>query len=259
MRIYVMLSADRLYKPQLLYRLCLRRSAEICGMAEVANTRKAGLASKWRRFRRQLKFWGVRGLFWLGMQSAMKKLQALSPRHLRMFRSLKEVCAHFEVDYEMVSDTASSTFIEHLRQLAPDVIVSFQHQILGPELLSLAEIGCINCHPAKLPAYRGVKPIFWAMLNGDDEIGVTVHSMVAEIDGGRTVAQKCFPNRPRSSLLENYTAAYDMAAELILEAIAKLEERPIADFPEMPKVEAYYNYPGTKDIEHFRQSHQRVV
>ncbi|MCK4534738.1 MAG: hypothetical protein KAT81_04345, partial [Syntrophobacterales bacterium] len=54
---------------------------------------------------------------------------------------------------------------------------SMQRQIFGTNILAVPKIACINCHPAKLPKYRGFWPILLAMINGDEPIGVTVHTM----------------------------------------------------------------------------------
>ncbi len=45
--------------------------------------------------------------------------------------------------------------------------------------------------------YRGAKPIFWAMLDGVEEFGVTVHIMTSDIDKGYFVAQRLFKNRKK--------------------------------------------------------------
>lgn len=81
-----------------------------------------------------------------------------------------------------------------LRELAPDLGVSVAYnQILGPELLTLPRLGCLNFHAGMLPYYRGRNVINWAIINGEREIGVTAHFMDQGIDTGEVLLQRALP------------------------------------------------------------------
>ena len=182
------------------------------------------------------------------------------PRYLRSRSTIKRVSKLFGVPYDLVDDVNDTFYLEHLRSLKPDVVVSIQHQIFGQELLSLPNIACINCHPAKLPKYRGVKPIFWAMLKGDEEIGVTVHTMEPKIDTGRIISQKCFPILNNSTLMDNYVMAYCISADVITEALAKINEnRESSLFPLIPSSSKYYKDPKRPDVERFKRAGLRII
>jgi methionyl-tRNA formyltransferase len=77
---------------------------------------------------------------------------------------------------------------------APDVALccSFPAQI--PEAaLAVPRYGIVNVHPGLLPRYPGPNPLGWALRNGDRELGLTVHRMTADIDGGPILAQGAVP------------------------------------------------------------------
>ena len=78
-----------------------------------------------------------------------------------------------------------------LRGLEPDVIFTagFPWK-LPPALLEIPRLGCINAHPALLPKYRGPEPVFWQIMNGESQIGMTIHRMDAEFDTGPILAQR---------------------------------------------------------------------
>ena len=62
-----------------------------------------------------------------------------------------------------------------LKGLAPELIVVAAYgKILPVDILELPPRGCINVHSSLLPKYRGAAPINWAILNGEDESGVTI-------------------------------------------------------------------------------------
>ncbi len=48
----------------------------------------------------------------------------------------------------------------------------------------LNQYECLNVHLAPLPRYRGRHPLHWALINGEQEFGLTIHQMTDEFDGG---------------------------------------------------------------------------
>jgi methionyl-tRNA formyltransferase len=51
----------------------------------------------------------------------------------------------------------------------------------------------LNVHAGKLPAYRGRNVINWALINGEREIGITVHIVDDGIDTGDILLQRTLP------------------------------------------------------------------
>lgn len=78
-----------------------------------------------------------------------------------------------------------------LRKLNPDLMVSvYFNQILGGDFIKIPKNGVINIHPAYLPNYRGVSPVFWALSNNEKEVGVAVHYIDRSVDTGRIIKRK---------------------------------------------------------------------
>ena len=92
--------------------------------------------------------------------------------------------------FERVQSVNAEDYLDHLRELAPDliVVVSFG-QILKEELLNLPRLGCLNVHASLLPAYRGASPIISAILNGETRTGVTFMRMDKGLDTGPVYQQ----------------------------------------------------------------------
>lgn len=116
------------------------------------------------------------------------------------------------------------TFIEKMRELAPDVIVvSAFGQIIPVALLELPRYGCINIHASLLPKYRGAAPIQWAVIDGEAVSGVTIMQMDAGLDTGDMLARTEVPLAPDEtggSLFEKLSRA---GAELLTEILPRLE------------------------------------
>ena len=103
--------------------------------------------------------------------------------------------------------------------------------IFSKRTLALPRLGCLNLHASILPAYRGAAPISAAILNGDDETGVTLMLMERGLDTGPMTAVEREPILPTDTT-ESLTARLaDAGARLVHEALQRfirgeLELRP---------------------------------
>jgi methionyl-tRNA formyltransferase len=103
--------------------------------------------------------------------------------------SLRRAAASFGERIETPSNLNDPAFVDTIRSLAPDLLVSVQAaQIMRRTLLELPRIGAVNLHFGPLPRYRGVAPIAWAIINGETETAVTLHVMDPGIDSGPILA-----------------------------------------------------------------------
>lgn len=72
-----------------------------------------------------------------------------------------------------------------LAEFAPDIIVVAAYgKILPKAVLDMPKYGCINVHGSILPKYRGAAPIQWAVINGEEQSGVTIMQMAEGLDTG---------------------------------------------------------------------------
>ena len=72
-----------------------------------------------------------------------------------------------------------------LDQEQPDVIIVYGTAILKAPLFDRARIITLNMHTGLSPWYRGDSTLFWPVFYDDpDHLGVTVHELVAAVDGG---------------------------------------------------------------------------
>jgi len=77
-----------------------------------------------------------------------------------------------------------------LRKLQPDLLVSMHYGVIFcPEILQIPPLGCVNEHPSRMPAGRGMTPSFWHMLIGDTHNWITLHYLDEGIDTGPIISQ----------------------------------------------------------------------
>ena len=93
-------------------------------------------------------------------------------------------------------DLNSSHFKRELEKLDADLFVVVAFRILPTSLISIPKLGSINLHGSLLPAYRGAAPIQWALINGDEETGLSTFFIASKVDTGAVICQDRLPMRP---------------------------------------------------------------
>ncbi len=104
---------------------------------------------------------------------------------------VKELALKFDIPVlQPEKIRADKEFIEHMEELAPDLIVVVAFgQILPKSILAIPRLGCINIHGSLLPMYRGSSPIQRAVLNDDEVTGVTIMYMDVGMDTGDMISK----------------------------------------------------------------------
>ena len=69
------------------------------------------------------------------------------------------------------------------------IVSLFARRIIPAWLLNISRLGGINIHPSLLPKHRGCFAIPWAIIDGDKETGLTIHTMNEEVDTGYLLYQ----------------------------------------------------------------------
>jgi methionyl-tRNA formyltransferase len=117
----------------------------------------------------------------------------------------------------------SPEFQAELKSYAADLQVVVAFRMLPEAVWNMPRLGSINIHGSLLPQYRGAAPINWALINGDQETGVTSFFLRHEIDTGDLILQDRLPIAPEDdfgSLYDKMKIAGAALARRSVEAIA---------------------------------------
>jgi methionyl-tRNA formyltransferase len=114
--------------------------------------------------------------------------------------------------------------VDTIAETAPDlgVVVAFG-QFLPKRVRELPRLGyLINAHASLLPRHRGAAPIAHALLDGDDETGISIMRVEREMDAGAVCLVKRVPiaGDATRGMLEAELAA--LAADAVEEALAAI-------------------------------------
>lgn len=122
---------------------------------------------------------------------------------------------------------------EAFRALNADVAVVVAYGLLLPEsILSGTKYGCYNGHASLLPRWRGAAPIQRAIMAGDDKTGMMIMKMDRGLDTGDVALTRIVPILPEMTAGQLHDQLMQEGADLMVEAMAKLENNDLLLTPQ---------------------------
>jgi methionyl-tRNA formyltransferase len=111
--------------------------------------------------------------------------------------------------------------VEHLRALAPDVMVIVGYgQIIPQSIIDIPPFGIVNVHASLLPELRGAAPIQWSIARGYARTGVTTMRIDAGLDTGDIVDTWETPIGPDETAPELSVRLAEAGADLLVRTLA---------------------------------------
>ncbi len=119
-------------------------------------------------------------------------------------------------------------FAEFLCDAHADIAVSMNYTGMVPQsIIDLFPLGVLNAHGGDLPRYRGNACQVWAILNGEDRIGLCVHRMIGgELDSGDIIARAYLPIDRRTKVTQVWQWMEQRVPVLMRGAIDRLACNP---------------------------------
>lgn len=123
-------------------------------------------------------------------------------------------------------------FLEELRALRPDLQVIVAFRMLPESVWALPPKGSFNLHASLLPQYRGAAPINWAVINGENQTGVTTFFLKHEIDTGNILFQERVPILPEDTAGSVHDKLMLTGAQLVVKTVRAIAEREVSEIPQ---------------------------
>lgn len=102
----------------------------------------------------------------------------------------------------------------------PDVLVVYGTRIIRDPVIRLASNIALNMHTGLSPYYRGDSTLFWPVyFNDPTRLGVTVHELVASIDGGAIAATAPVHYVPGDTEADLFAKGVVAGTRIYLEAV----------------------------------------
>ena len=140
------------------------------------------------------------------------------------FSPVKEYALSQELEVYQPLKMKDGTAFELVKDLDPELIVVAAYgRILPEDILNFPRYGSINVHSSILPKYRGAAPINWAILNGEEETGVTIMYMAKELDAGDILHVAKTGIDPEENAQTLTARLADLGAGALLETVEMLK------------------------------------
>ena len=135
-------------------------------------------------------------------------------------------------------------FIQKIKQLNLDLIIVVAFKKLPQQLFTIPKQGTINLHASLLPKYRGAAPINWAIINGENETGLTTFFINQKIDTGDIILQsktkiskECTAGELHDILMKKSPDIIKKTIKIIFSKKYKLKHQHTLQFSLAPKIQ----------------------
>jgi peptidoglycan/xylan/chitin deacetylase (PgdA/CDA1 family) len=161
---------------------------------------------------------------------------------------LSAFCATCDCRIFFTDNMHADESLQFVHDLRPDLGLVYSAPILKPVLFEIPRLGSINIHQRKLPDYRGGGPIaLWELLDGQTEIGVTVHRVAQKVDTGAIVNATTIPIEPFDTLRSLGLKADIVGCDLLVRSVADYARGTAQERPQQGAGKTYRN-PQPQDL-----------
>ncbi len=137
---------------------------------------------------------------------------------------LKAVASSMELAICTPEKVGSDEMVAQVEEWAPALLVVVAYgQYIPNRILAVAPLRAINVHPSLLPKYRGAAPIQWALLNGDEQTGVSIIDVADRMDAGDILAQEVLSIKAEDTAASLHDRCAAAGADLLVRTIALLK------------------------------------
>ena len=129
---------------------------------------------------------------------------------------------------------------EYIKKIKPDIVVVVAYgKILPSKFLNLENVLFINIHASLLPKWRGAAPIQRAIMNCDNETGISIMKIVTKLDAGPVLIESKIKITKETNFEELSSQMSNLGAKLILKALDLIENGKAKFIPQNDKDATY--------------------
>ena len=145
---------------------------------------------------------------------------------------VKEAAERLEIPVLQPTNLKDPGFQQELKELAADLQIVVAFRMLPEAVWDMPPLGTFNLHASLLPNFRGAAPINWALIQGEQETGVTTFFLQHEIDTGNILFQEKVAILPEDNLGSLYEKLMGLGADLVLRTVAAIATKDIHPLPQ---------------------------
>ena len=146
--------------------------------------------------------------------------------------AVKQFALEHQLPIAQPEKLKSPEFFAQIQAWQPDLQIVVAFRMLPESIWSYPPIGTLNVHGSLLPKYRGAAPINWAIINGEQETGVTTFRLQHAIDTGDILLQERIPISPDMTAGELHDIMMEVGAQTLVTTLNGLIAGTIQPTPQ---------------------------
>lgn len=167
--------------------------------------------------------------------------------------SFDQLSARYGVEIRQMGKPAESDYLDFLDSYKPDLMLSCRYDYIFKEnVINRPTIGILNVHPGALPEYRGLMAPFYALKNGEEQLGVTVHWIDNGIDTGNVIAIDYLEGDKEKAVFDYYIELYLLGVSRLLTLLDPIHRGEEIE-GRVQDGGGYNSSPGVEDFINFRR------
>lgn len=257
MRVFIITQDEPVYTPVYIQKIIQKTSHSIVGITALSPSGNTGWISLAKQ---RLNTYGLVDFIKAVTLFGFYKLKDYWPikRASGRFYSVGQLAAHHSIKLFPHSNINDKEYIRQLGNLNIDILLSVAaNQRFKRDLLGIPRLECLNVHSALLPNYRGLDGLFWALVHGETEVGVTVHIMNEAFDDGSIVGQQAFTVDSDDTLHRLYFKAIEIGSTLISQVLDQYASGTVSKKPNNKDEGSYFSWPDRESARRFRDNGYR--
>ena len=149
-----------------------------------------------------------------------------APEYTRTADDFRALAERYNVPFAQGGRIQES--YDFLQEAAAEIAISINYTgVIPREVIDLFPLGILNAHGGDLPKYRGNACQAWAILNGEDRIGLCIHRMIGgELDSGDIIARDYHSIDHNTKITQIWEWMTKRVPELMVEAVTRLSSEP---------------------------------
>lgn len=148
-------------------------------------------------------------------------------RHLKVVPTpVKSYCEKHNLSLFQPEALANQEARDYLKKINADLFVVVSYGKLIPKrIIELPKIFSVNVHASLLPKYRGAAPINRAIMNAEEETGISIIKMNEFMDRGEIILQKTVKISHTDDAQTLSAALAKLAADAVIEALDLIKNK----------------------------------
>jgi methionyl-tRNA formyltransferase len=120
------------------------------------------------------------------------------------------------------------------------IIVSGYSKLVPQAVIESSRVATVNIHQSLLPAYRGRHPLNWAIINGENLTGITIHHISKGFDEGNIILQEKVKILDSDTVMDLYWRTVEKGCELLHIFFRKAKTKNLKGFRQSSDLASYF-------------------